>query len=384
MFRLGLDISALSPDFKEHAQRGIGRYVYELKKYFDAHPTPGLDIKQFRVEDFSAPPFIDTLVSKLPFGKQTIRQQLVYPLGVASQAKKQFDLIHFPAHMDAPSWSLRDFIITVLDLIPFVCADLYKASATRYHIARKLESRAIKNASHVITISHHSAKDIEDILGIPKEKISVTYLGVDNSFFEPIESLSLREKLQISHTQRIVSYVGGIDPRKNIEFLVDAFAEVVRSIQSEPPVLVIAGSIEQDREYEKFKKAVARLGIEQHVRETGYLAEDDLRRLYRESAVFFFPSLYEGFGLPPLEALASGCPVVSSNTSSLPEVLGGAAVYVDPKNKTECVQGLLSVLEDTNLRERLNGEGPKQARKFQWERTGRETLAVYERVLATM
>lgn len=384
MFRIGLDVSALAPDFKEHALRGIGRYVLELKKYFETARSDLVEVKPFRVDDFHSSSFLKNIVNKLPYGRQTIAQQLVTPLSIAAKSKKQFDLIHFTAHMDAPAWSLREYILTVHDIIPLVCADLYKASPLRFHVARTLEGLAIKNAKHIICVSQNSSNDIQKHLGIPAERISVIHLGIDKLFFnDPGEGPSIRERYQIKELTPIISYVGGIDPRKNTRMLIDVFKEVFhhqKAKGAEPPMLVLAGKIKNDREYEPFKKYIAEAGVSDAIKETGYINDKDLVRLYRESTLFFFPSLYEGFGFPPLEALATGCPVVSTNTSSLPEILGSAAMYVNPTNKSECIEKVVLVLNNEDIRRRSREAGPEQAKKFVWEKTGRATLDVYQKL----
>lgn len=387
-YRVGLDVSALSPDFKEHALRGIGRYVFELKRYFEGHASQGLDVQPFRHEEFAPPQYIDTLISKLPYGRQTVRQQFLFPLRVGAKTKSRFDILHFPAHMDAPSWSIRDYVITVLDLIPLVLSDLYKADkpSWKFHLARYLEIRAIKNARHIVAISEHTAKDVNRILGIPMERISVTPLGVDNSFFEVANEGghgSVRQRYGIPEGVPLILYVGGIDQRKNISGLVKSFRNVTDHLRTKAtglPRLILVGKIDKDGQYPRLQKLIQEEGVGELVIETGFASDADLKMLYAEAAVFFFPSLYEGFGLPPLEAMACGVPVVSSNTSSLPEVLGDAALMVSPVDTDACAKAIVTILEDQSLAEKLKKLGIEQAQKFTWNRTGEATNKVYERM----
>lgn len=383
-YNVGLDISALSPDFKEHALRGIGRYVFELKKFFDAHRTQTISVEPFRHEEFVPSGKLNAFIEKIPAGRQTIRQQILFPFTMSAKTKARFDILHFPAHMDAPSWSLRDYVITVLDLIPLVLADLYKADrpSWRYHLARWLEIRAIKNARHIIAISQHTADDVHRVLGIPREKISVTYLGVDPSFFErdPGGQIRVRAQYNIPAHAPYVLYVGGIDQRKNITGLVASFKRVVDAQKEKNaplPLLVLAGRIKQDRQYPKLRKLLHEAQVTALTIETDFISDEDLRLLYQGASVFFFPSLYEGFGLPPLEAMASGAPVVSSNTSCMPEILGDAALLVDPNDYDACAKAILSVLQSPELARKLGELGVTQAKKFSWEQTGNRTLEIY-------
>jgi glycosyltransferase involved in cell wall biosynthesis len=385
---IGFDNSALDPKFKSHAQRGIGRYVSELKRYFAEFPSSKVNIESFDHRQFKDRGLINSLVDYLPAGKQTIRQQVVYPFRLKNH--KQIDYFHFPAQMDAPSWSLNNYILTVLDLIPLVLSDLYKANKPgwRFTFARWLEIRAIKNASLILAISQNTANDLVNVLNIPSEKIIVTPLGVNEEFFiEPgaDDKINLLEKLGLPTDRHIVLYVGGIDPRKNYQGLIESFSILCQKLErasSSKPLLVLAGGINQDREYPRLKNLIAENNLEGDVKELGFVSNDDLPSLYAASAVLFFPSLYEGFGLTPLEALATGTPVVSSNTSCMPEVLGKAALLVNPHDRDACANALHDVLTVNTLREELRIAGRKHARTYPWTRTGELTLAAYERLIA--
>lgn len=390
---VGFDVSALTPGFKEHAMRGIGRYVAELNRYFEANfgqhtrqTNNRISIQPFRHEEFSPSQSISNLVDKLPFGKVTVRQQILFPLSLAYRTKNRFDILHFPAHVDAPSWSIRDYIVTVHDLIPLVLADLYKAErpSWRFHLARYLELRAIRNATHLIAISQHTANDVHRILGVPFERISIVHQGLDDKFLNaPIAS---HYNLNVDNSVPIVSYIGGIDPRKNINTLVRGFGDLVQRQRESSlvlPRLVIAGRISKDRQYPKLKALIKELSLEDLIIETDFISDDELFSLLAQSSAFFFPSLYEGFGLPPLEAMARGVAVVSSNTSCMPEVLGDAALYADPTDPVACGEALYRVINNPSLRAELSSKGKKQAQKYKWEDTARNTVDVYEKLLSS-
>lgn len=389
--RVGLDTSALDLGFKSHAQRGIGRYVRELKGYFDSLEPGASAVGYF---DHSTLKFeagllalCDKLSKLLPLGRTTLRQQLLYPLKLDSKATAQFDVVHFPAHMDAPAWSRKPYIITVLDLIPLILSDLYAARrpSWRFHLARWLELRAIKNASLILAISENTARDVERLLGVPGERIVVTPLGVDSKFFGVAalgqnEEFELRMRFGIPEQSPIILYVGGIDPRKNYSALLHSLARLRAHWRGgNPPVLVMAGNIQGDEEFPKLRALQHELGLGPALVMPGFVRDEDLLKLYAITAAFHFPSLYEGFGLPPLEAMAAGVPVVCSNTSSMPEVVGDCAIALDPKDSAAQADALLGLLANPERAAALRERGRKRARGFTWVRTGELTLNAYQR-----
>lgn len=386
---VGLDISALDPSFKGHAQRGIGRYVHELHRYLSAQQEAPLTIKSFDQATLRCPSMVSRCIDLLPAGRRTLSQQILYPLRLNRGPFAEFDVVHFPAHMDAPAWSPKKYILTVLDLIPLVLSDMYKADkpSWRFHFARFLEKRAIQNASLILAISEHTAKDVVRYLGVPPERIVVTHLGIDESFFracltEP--EVSVRVRYGIPEHRPIVLYVGGIDQRKNIRGLLAGFCNLqarARESRLVQPVLVMAGGIQRDGHYPELLRLIKEQGLDGSVVLPGFVADPDLLQLYALSAVFFFPSLYEGFGFPPLEAMAAGVPVLSSNTSSMPEVLGNAAVMYDPADAQRAGEELFQLVYSTERAAHFRKVGPEQARRFTWAKTAASTLGAYERLL---
>lgn len=384
---VGLDISALDAGFKAHAARGIGRYVRALKEELERVQHPALRLTTFDHRELAPTPRMDALLRRFPAGKQTLRQQLIYPLRLRSLSARGIKVAHFPAHMDPPAWSPLPYIVSVMDLIPFVLADLYRADRPgwRFRFARMLEVKAIQHAALVLTISEHTAKDVERVLGIPRERIVVTPLGVEQKFFAAAlrsDEAIVRSRYGLPPERPIILYVGGIDQRKNCRGMLEVLTRVIANRRARgltPPVLLMAGKIQDDRQYPKLVQQVRELGLEEDVYMPGYLGDEDLLELYPLSAVFLFMSLYEGFGLPPLEALAAGTPVVSSRSSAMPEVLGDAALLVDPENSEEAAQAVVRVLEDATLAAELREKGRRQAAEFTWARTAARTLQGYER-----
>ncbi len=416
MKTIGFDTSALDPTFKEHATRGIGRYVAELTRFFRSEfsrqgegggSRRGFDVASFDHLSLESHGGLGvraatSLIKASPVLRTTLKQQVLFPFQLSKAEGRSFadgttvplEALHFPAQMDAPAWGIRRYALTVLDLIPLVCADLYQAkvSGVRFRFARWLELQAIKNATLVLCISAHTARDVNQVLGVPWERLIVTPLGVDEKFFS-VESARTTSDLRsrfglsgINEKRPLILYVGGIDPRKNIGVMIRAFAETLHHFRSRPgaplPMLFMAGRIQKDREFPELQRLVKSLGVENDVVMPGYVDDVDLLALYASAKVFFFPSLYEGFGLPPLEAMAAGLPVVSSDTSAMPEVLGDAAAYFKPTDYEEAAEELISVLSDPERAEKLKVEGRERARLFTWRKTGESTLRAYDRLLA--
>ena len=398
MISVGLDLSALDPTFKSHAHRGIGRYVAELHRFFESHHDPEVQVGFFDHEALRRNELADKMVSLVPCGKTSIRQHLVYPRRLNQGVMRSFSLLHYPAHMDAPAWSSKPYVLTVLDLIPHVLKDLYQAHKPgwKFKLARSLEIRSIRQAALLLAISETTANDLVRVLGIQRDKIAVTPLGVDPRFFD-IASLriqrglstesELRLKLGIPQGRSIILYVGGHDERKNIGNLVGIVRDVgaeMRSRGKEAPLLVMAGRIGTSQERERLESTLRRHDMARDTVILGYVADEELKELYAESALFLFPTLYEGFGLPALEAMAAGLPVVGSNTSSIPEVVGDTGVLFDPLSIEAGAKAVLSVLDNESAQRTLSAAGVERARFFTWEHTGKATVDGYKRAHALL
>lgn len=233
-------------------------------------------------------------------------------------------------------------------------------------------------ARRVITVSDHSARDIENLYGLPKDQIVVIPNGV-SADFKPVRDLEALEELRRRiglQTRRFILFVGGADPRKNHETLVQAYAG--RKAALKDYALVLVG--DPVHRFGDLRESARRYGIADRVVCPGRLPIADLRLLYAHAAVFVFPSIYEGFGMPVLEAMACGAPVITSSTTALPEVAGDAAMLVNPEDANALAGAMLLVLEDRPLLETLRAKGFERVRQFTWERAARRTLAVYREV----
>lgn len=379
--KLAVDISALDPDFKEHSTRGIGRYAGELKKFFDNQKNS--KISYFDHNQLIKNSAIAKYLNYLPKGKVTAKQQILYPLRLRSL---NCQTIHFLAQTDAPSWSPLPYIVSVMDVIPLVCKNLYKAANPnwKFHLARFFERQAIKNAKKIITISECSKKDIIKYYNVNPEDIFITPLGVNYQQVPEYDLTGLKEKYGIPLNKDFILYVGGIDQRKNLQGLLKSYKILFDIYQEKSevdfPYLVLAGKISQDNEYPALKNLIQELDLADKIIETGFVSNEDLQKLYNACSAFCFLSLYEGFGLTPLEAMANGAVVLSSNTSAMPEVLGKAALFTNPKEYIESAKRLYELLHNQELRKELQNLGKKQVQKFTWKRTGEMTMEVYNQL----
>jgi glycosyltransferase involved in cell wall biosynthesis len=240
--------------------------------------------------------------------------------------------------------------------------------------------RSTRAARRVIAVSYATKQDVVELFGVAPERIDVVHNGVDASFCPApaaeVEAFRRRAGLP----ERFILHLGTLEPRKNLVRLVQAFAQVRASDPGQPPIkLVLAGG--KGWSYDTIFAEVDRLGLEQEVLFPGYVADQDLAWWYRATALFVYPSLLEGFGLPVLEAMACGAPTVTSNLSSLPEVAGDAALLVDPTSVDALAAALLRLLADAGLAHDLRARGLAQAACFPWSRTAKQTAAVYRRAL---
>lgn len=231
-----------------------------------------------------------------------------------------------------------------------------------------------KSADLILTISESSKRDLVEMFAIPPEKVKVIYLGVDPVFYpRPRRSeyaAQIRAKYKLP--ERYILYVGNLEPRKNIRSLIHAFG-VLQS--SEEIDLVIVGR--KAWLYSDIFETANKSGFTDRIHFTGYVDSADLPWIYSLADVFVFPSLFEGFGLPNLEAMACGVPVISSNTSSVPEVVGDAGILIEPRNIEQIADAIQRVISNTELSAQLRAAGIERAKQFTWQRTARETLNAY-------
>ena len=238
--------------------------------------------------------------------------------------------------------------------------------------------RAVAAARLVLASSETTRRDLIELLQVPAERIRVVYLGCDAMFRAlPADAARAYVRERYGLAAPYLLHVGTLEPRKNLPRLISAYARL-RAARHDVPTLLLAGA--RGWQYEAVFQRVEALALRDHVRFTERVPTADLPALYGAAAAFVYPSLYEGFGLPPLEAMACGTPVVCSNTTSLPEVTGDAALLVDPYDESAWTAAMQRILDDAALRSSLRGRGLERAQLFSWERCARETLAAYDAI----
>lgn len=309
-------------------------------------------------------------------GKQPLarlwREHVLLPLACR---REKVDLLHCPKSA-VPFINSCPVVVTLHDLIPINHPETETRAAQLYW--RIQIPIAARRASFIITDSCHARQEIVEMFGVSDRRIAVTPLGYPPAMDEPYDearAVELRRRFHLPDSY--ILYVGTIQPRKNLDMLIEAYSRL-RCEGATSKKLVIAGR--KGWLYDALFARITALGLENDVIFTGFVPDEDLPALYDGACLFVYLSLFEGFGLPPLEAMARGIPVVTSNTTSLPEVVGEAGITVQPDNLEDVVRGMNMVLSDEGRAEQLRQLGKIRARQFSWERTARETLAIYRQV----
>jgi len=372
---VGLNAHLLSLE-KNYRSAGPNWYTYHMLRHLPV-AAPELRYTAFTYEPRFSPPrgmqVRRTRWSTVAPPKRIAWEQLVAPILLR---RERVDLLHGMAFV-APLMCPCPTVITVFDLSFLLFPSTFKATRRLY--LRLMTRISARQARQVITISESTRRDVIARLAVPAERVQTVYCGVDASF-QPLstkEVESFRQKKGLS--ERFILFLGTIQPRKNIVRLVDAFATL---IAADPKgmsdlYLIVAGS--KGWLSEPVFARVEELGITDRVRFPGYVPEEEVRLWYNAAVCFCYPSLYEGFGLPPLEAMACGLPVITSDTSSLPEVVGDAGLTVPPEDTHALSEALHRVLTDSTLRADLAQKGLARARRFSWFEAARQTAAVYRR-----
>jgi glycosyltransferase involved in cell wall biosynthesis len=363
---------------------GIGTYIRSL-----ANALGAIDAEnQYTLA--SAPEDVQTLAGLPPNFRTVIYKRrdselldnIAFPLFVRRLSP---DLTHIPLNR-VPLLMPRPYVVTIHDMASLLYPEGkpdFRMHYRRFHFRRGLE-----RATRVMAVSDATKRDVEKVLAAPQGRIRRVYNAPDPGFLEKAHATGtedrrrIMERYQINHP--FLLYAGNIRRHKNVPRLVEAFAVVRGQLASHPVykdlrLVIIGDTISQ---YPAVRQTVIKSRVEHAVRFLGFVPFDTLRCFYESAAAFVFPSRYEGFGLPPLEAMACGTPVVTSNVSSLPEVVGDAAVLVNPVNVFDIARGIQDVLLDEELRAGLIRRGRQQAARFSWASTARQALEVYREAAA--
>jgi glycosyltransferase involved in cell wall biosynthesis len=357
---------------------GIGKYTVSLARHLeDADSNINLLLYSNRDIIIKAEKNVKIAGTGDLLGKynSSLWFQLSLPFYLNKQSGNKIDLFHGTMAM-LPLAVRMPTVVTIYDLV------LEKFPETMYWknwlSLKTLMKVSARKASKIIAISENTKKDIIDYFGIDEEKIRVIYLGVDSQFSPQPDPNEADALAKYNLTDGYILSVGTLEPRKNFHRLINAYKMVASSGQKTPKLVIIGG---HGWGNEELGKLVRESGLDERVILAGYVPDEDIPVLYRNASVFVYPSLYEGFGLPPLEAMACGTPVITSNLSSIPEVVGDAAVLIDPYNTAEIAQAIASVLKNEGLRDSLRTSGLVRSKLFNWEKTARETHSLYLEVI---
>ncbi|WP_129595740.1 glycosyltransferase family 4 protein [Anaerophilus nitritogenes] len=285
--------------------------------------------------------------------------------------KNRSCIFHCTKNMGLPIMKVCKYIVTIHDLIPMIFEDEYlKTSLTKYLYYRRIK-RSVYNSDIIITDSEYSKRDIIKYFDVNENKIRVVYLGVDNKFYHE-DNIDLIEKVKLKYNiyGKYILGIGSNEPRKNFDTLLKAYKHLKEKYEIQEKLVVIGKA---------WKNSNSQL--DNDVIFTGYIDESDLPIIYSGATLFVYPSLYEGFGLPPLEAMACGVPVVTSYATSIPEIVGDAAILVDPTDEKSISEAICQGLNNEFYRHELILQGYEQVEKYTWERTIRELEKVYKEAM---
>lgn len=354
--------------------RGIGRYIEELIKNLEQLDTQNqyyifLHSKNFHEYQPQNKNFKKVLA---PWRWYTLAEQIKFPKLLL---KYNLDLVHFP-HFNVPYIYKKPFVVTIHDLILY--KDSQKRATTlgpvkyflKKQLYKKIISHAIFGSKKIIAISNHTKNDLIETFHVSSQKISTIYNGL--STFKPQNQNDKSIILGYNIDNPYILYVGSAYPHKNLEQLIKVFVQIRKTKKWD---LVLVGKI--DFFYKRLQRFAKEQQISQHVKFLGYVPDEKMPALYNNCLTYVFPSRYEGFGLPGLEAMANNSAVVSSNTSSLPEIFGNAAIYFDPNSKQDIKNKILQVATNKKLKQQLIFNGQKRIKQFDWNKTAQQTLEIY-------
>ena len=332
---------------------GIGTYIQHLM---------GQSIYDYAIGSEELIRKYDRDVKIIPFEAPIYspQEQLLFPNKAVKAAG--ISLMHFP-HYNVPLTYRGHYVVTIHDLIHLIFPE-YLGSRAKYWYAKFLMTQAVQRAHHIFTVSENSKNDIQQYFGTPDKKITVTYNGVDDDFRVKCKSEIdyLYKKYDIPRDKKLILFVGNLKPHKNLDTLLEA----VKMMDRNNVMLLLVGKAFKNMDLETKEE---KLGIKDLVIHTGLVTKEELIDFYNLADVFVFPSLYEGFGIPPLEAMACGTPVIAANNSSIPEVIGDAAVLVDGKSPEQISFSISMLIEDSHKAGEYITKGLIRCNDFSWNKT---------------
>lgn len=376
-------------DVRHARDYGIGTYIRNLVEALAGLDSENRYILAGRKEDLREFGELPANFRRAVFPRSDagFLNQLTFPLFLR---RLKPDLCHVPLNA-APLLMPQPYVVTIHDMSSLVFPETQEADTSaltrNYRLFRF--RRSLLRSHTIIAVSKATQRDVEDLMRIPSPRIRQIYSAPDPRFLEYAASDSFQqERRQTLERYQMNSpfllYAGSVRPRKNVPRLVEAFAVLRAQLEGDPRFhdlrLVIIG--DEMWKHPQVRRMVIQTRMEPYVRFFGFVPFETLRVFYSAATAFVFPSLYEGFGMPPLEAMASGTPVVCSGNGALQEVVGDAAVLVNPENVFDIARGIREVLADDSLRQSLITRGLQQARNFHWDLTAKSVLEVYKNAIS--
>ena len=351
---------------------GVGRYTYENAKELERLNNYQIDYFYGYTSDKLLTPSsaqtaksLRTWIVKNPLIKSIIRTIMFRISGIIAP---RYNLYWQPNFIPNHSIKADKIVATVHDFSWEVYPDFQPKERVKYF--QKYFYSSILKCDHIITGSHFTKREIIERVGVSPDKVTVIYHGVDHNVFYPRESIK-------KSPQKYILAVGSIEPRKNLKNLLSAYAMLDKEFKNEYHLTLVGASGWNNDDIIHEMKSLS-----QWVKYSGYVSDDELALLYSNASLFIYPSVYEGFGIPPLEAMACGAPVIASNASTLPEVCADAAYYVDPLDTKAIKEGILEVLRDEELQKTLIANGLVRAKEFSWEKSALQHQAIFDKVFA--
>jgi glycosyltransferase involved in cell wall biosynthesis len=358
---------------------GVGNYVYYLLKYLFKIDKKNqyvlLSPRKFDINfDGYGTEFIKDFLSLPPKTAPVLWYNFLLPIKFK---KYKCDLLFSPGFFSPIILNIPS-ISVIHDLTPLLYPEFH--TFTNHVMFKFYLPSSLKKNKKVITVSNATKRDLINIFKIPEEKIVTIYPAVDREIFRPISNSDALNRVKEKYIlpDKFILFVSTLEPRKNLPTLLKAFYNLKRK-KSIPHKLVCVGK--KGWFYEKIFETVKNLNLEDNVIFTGYVPDEDLVAIYNLAEVLVYPSFYEGFGLPILEAMSCGCPVIASNTSSMPEVVGDAGILIDPYSVEEVENAIQKVIEDETLSNKLRKKSIKRSQYFSWKKTASEVLKCFYKVL---
>lgn len=373
---IGLNAHLLSTQ-QSYRSAGISWYIRNLLSELAARPGPYRYTLFLSDRAYQPPVPLHLQRSRWPTHRPPVRilwEQLAQPLVVQRQT---LDLLHGLAFV-GPLAARLPLVLTVYDLSFMRYPEAFRPMQRWY--LQNFTRWSVRRAQAISCISESTRQDVLRFFNVPPERVQTIYCGVEPAFrpLPAAEVAAFRAAQQLP--DEFILRLGTIEPRKNVLGVLRAYAAWVNREANVPPLVVAGG---KGWYYESVFDEVTRLGLAERVYFPGYVPQEELALWYNAAAMLVYPSFFEGFGLPVLEAMACGTPVITSNVSSLPEVAGNAALQIDPNDEPALSRAMASLWADHDLRRQLREQGLARARTFSWQKTAQETQALYARVLST-